>query len=333
MKKTKKLLSMALATVMALTPMTVFADTATTGGAVGSGEVEGYIEKSVFSVTLPTDSSTQDTFDFILDPQDLIKDTSNAKYAGATFTGTTGVYFETSANTYSEDSADVTIEVKASMNTKVTVDANVSITSGEGVTFVDNTAALAATDGALTVYLALEDSATTAAVDADGSATIAGDVAALSDSSFELTYANGEYSYGLTSAASTATGNQYKFHMTGACNKNSDWSDVTDLKVTTDVVWNVTKADEAAAIEVYAAVVGSTIYVGSDNTTPEPAKFAEGTTFTNVMLTFPDGSTMDVTSMISTDTGWLSLGGASTRGTYTITFDANGTSYTSTFTY
>lgn len=253
MRNAKRFLATVTAAVLALTPATVLADTTVTtspatGGAVGKGDVEGYIDKSVFTVILPTIASNDTTFDFILDPQDLIKDSQNAAYTGAAFADNTGLYFQTSSNSYSSKSAKVTVETKTSMPVDVTVDAKVSIASGDGVTFVDDANVAAATDEALSVYLALTDDVSTVAVAADGTASLSKQLAALPSSSFEVKYSGGVYSYGLTSTASTAAGSKYSFYMVGACNKSGDWTDVKDLNAKVELVWTISKADEAVTV-------------------------------------------------------------------------------------
>lgn len=332
--KKKKLLALAIASAMAISPATVFADVTTspaTGSAVGDGKVEGYIDKEVFTVVVPTVAAGD--FDFILDPQDLIKDSTNAAYTGATFTGTTGLYFKSDTNKYTADSKEMTITNKSSVD--VNVNLEVKVTSDAGVTFT--TDKTFKDDTTPSVFLGLinsqdADSATTPAAVDPSTLTASADVtmAAVDASKFEVKYSGGTYSYGLNSSAADADFKKMTFKLTGAANKNADWTDLKTAAPKIEVVWNISKANSAKSV--YAAVIGSTIYVGADATAPEPAKFAAGTTFTNVILTFPNGTTLDATSLIDTSTGWLSLAGASVNGTYTMTFEADGVPYTTTFT-
>ena len=116
MKNLKKFTAIALASTMTFgSSMTVFAaeldgsgdtSTSTAGVSEGTGSYEGgEMKYPTLSVTLPT--IPEGTYDYIADPNGLIAATSNEKYTGATFTGSTGVFFltDSTAKTYTENSA------------------------------------------------------------------------------------------------------------------------------------------------------------------------------------------------------------------------------------
>ena len=92
MKKTKKMMALALAASMVLGSSTVaFAADGdpTPGGTVnvsGSGSVEGHVNKEVLNVVLPTvPSGTPSAFAYTMDPERLIQGTDAAKYAEVYF--------------------------------------------------------------------------------------------------------------------------------------------------------------------------------------------------------------------------------------------------------
>lgn len=152
MKKTKKMMALALAASMVLGSSTVaFAadgDPASggTGNVSGSGSVEGHVNKEVLNVVLPTvPSGTPSAFAYTMDPERLIQGTDAAKYAeGSVFPAAdsdTRVYFLTDTNTYSNTSniyqvvnksscaVDLTVKVKATQNTAK----DITLASSNGV--------------------------------------------------------------------------------------------------------------------------------------------------------------------------------------------------------
>ena len=92
-----------------------------------SGNFEGHVDKSVFSVTLPTVSA--DNYNFIIDPEALISATNGKRYGdNAIFdpAATSGVYFANSvANdgkvTYKNESAKMDVINRSSVSVNVTM--------------------------------------------------------------------------------------------------------------------------------------------------------------------------------------------------------------------
>lgn len=306
MKRTKKILAFAAATAMALTPATVFADNTSspaTGAAAGAGSVEGVVDKSVFTVTVPTVDAG--TFDFILDPQDLIKDSSNAKYSGATFTGDTGLYFQSATNTYTADSKELTIVNKSSMDINVNLEVNV--TSSAGVTFTEDKTF--ADDTTTSVYLGLinsQDAATATTPDAVKADTLkaSADVTmgAVAADKFEVKYDAGTgYTYGLKADAADSDFTKMTFKLTGAANKNADWTDLKDAKPEIQVVWNITKGGAKTACM---QIDGSLVYLAAGPA--EADTFAEGATLTSLVV-YSDGAPAgkDITSSASFTSGYI----------------------------
>ena len=78
MKNYKRFAAMAMAAVM--TVGSGFSVMAAEGGATGSGDYEGYVEKvSVFTVEVPTDASATAGFNFFVDPNGLLAQTMRIK--------------------------------------------------------------------------------------------------------------------------------------------------------------------------------------------------------------------------------------------------------------
>lgn len=110
MQKFKKIMALALAMVMVIGgSMTAFAEEPTSGSSTGAGTSEGHVDKHVIKVVLPTVADGTTPFAYTMDAERLIQETTNAKYANATFPAKetdTGVYFVTGKN------ADSYVEVE-----------------------------------------------------------------------------------------------------------------------------------------------------------------------------------------------------------------------------
>ena len=222
------------------------------GKAEASGELEGYVDTDVFKVVLPT--SAEGVFDFTLDPQQLINATSGDAYGGtasADFEDDATVFFDTTASadatmrTYNSTSKYVQVYNKGTVDCNVSVKAELSNTTG--ITMVSSEAAVSG-DTNPNLYLAF-----TASGDASGDAKGAGNEKALTSTGadlsavlkavsgnfyeFNVASANAtnpadRYSYDLkdqyVSADASVDGiEDYSFALTGACNTEADWSDVT----------------------------------------------------------------------------------------------------------
>lgn len=254
----KKLMALAMAGVLMCAPLTAFAtevddESAAQGNLAGTGDVEGIVNKDVFKVVLPTVATGDTTFNFILDPQGLIKDTAGAKYTGATFDANAkGLYFANtvdSATTYKATSPALTATNKG------TVDVDVTLTAtADAATLKDDTKGYTiglaaddtfANDKTTSVYLALVSGDQTAALSADG-ATITDTLAAAPADAYEVTYdtTDSKYKYGLTAAAQAADYNGFKsidFSLTGACNTAADWAAAEDAAPSVNVAWTIKK--------------------------------------------------------------------------------------------
>lgn len=255
----KKLMALAMAGVLMCTPITAFAtevddESSAEGSITGSGDVEGIVNKDVFKVVLPTVATGDTTFNFILDPQGLIKDTNGSKYTNATFDAAAkGLYFanpqDDGSTKYMASSPALTAINKGTVDVDVTLTATADADSlkdtDKGYTIglaADDTFA---NDKTTSVYLALVSGSQTAALATDG-ATITDTLAAAPSDAYEVTYDSTEqkYKYGLTAAAQAADYTGFKsldFNLTGACNTAADWAVAEEAAPSVDVAWTLEK--------------------------------------------------------------------------------------------
>ena len=237
-KTKKRILTLCSVSILALAAIPVFAaDSSKTasGKITAYGTLEGYIDKSVFSVELPT--IPEDTLDFIIDPQDLLQEDSSA-YPGATFYEGTGLYFQTSTNVYTENSAGITIVNKSSVPITLSVSASVDL-SQEGVSLTDDPEFT--NDATPGIYLALTDGITPYPVDAeDETVTMTVTLDAVDESNYEVIYDPVEgYSYRLKPTTPVSEFNSFTFHLTGGCNKEADWDGYQDVTAEMEVLWTI----------------------------------------------------------------------------------------------
>lgn len=254
-KNLSKFVALALAGAMMIAPLPVSAaeidsEDAAQGSTSGDGNVEGIVNKDVFKVELPTipDDDSDTTFDFILDPQGLIKDTNGTAHTGATFDeNAKGLYF---ANPQSDNSIKymgsspaLTAKNKGTTDVDVTLTAAAKALSGSGYTIGLSEDETFAGDKSTSVYLALVSGDQTAALTKDG-ATITHTLNAAPEDAYEVTYntTDSKYEYGLTAAAQAAdyTGfDSLDFNMTGACNTAADWAAAEAAAPSVDVAWEL----------------------------------------------------------------------------------------------
>lgn len=224
---------------------TAFAAGSDSGGTSGAGELEGTIKTDVFAVVLPTVPVNDTTFDFILDPEGLIASTSAAAHSGKTFeSGATLFFANADASTdYSSSSVGLTVVNKSTMSVDVKLTA--AISNANGITLTDDNTF--AGDTSASLYLALTDGTNTSAIGKSG-CTLTAEVAGAPAGAYKINYnATDEvYEYILDSGASP-TFEELTFNLTGASNKNGDWSGLTAVKPSVDVAWTVTEHQDNAA--------------------------------------------------------------------------------------
>lgn len=288
--KMKKLAAIALAGTMVLSSAAVaFAEPAKTGTSGGAGSVEGVVTEDVYNAVLPTESTT--AYQYIVDPQELIRQTDAAKYSGATF-GEGTVFFKNSDKAYSNTSNAEKIINKSSKPLDVTVAAKATVTTDdtEGATNAALATGKTFSEGntALEVYLGITDSV-------DGNAekalTAAGAemkavLGAAPEGAYEYQYDETKgYSYGLVADADKFKFAEYSFQINGAANAAAEWKADTGVPAVS-VTWTV---DLAAA--------GATVTVPTPEQTQTPATVACN------LQTVASGVGTDITSTLALDKG------------------------------
>lgn len=241
----KKLAAITLAATMVFGgTLTAFAEgdgdtTPAAGVSEGTGSYEGgEMKYPTLSVTLPTIPAG--TYDYIADPNGLIAATSNEKYADATFSGNTGIFFETSTDTYSEKSAEQKVTNENAQDIDVTVKLEQK-TAGDAIIKYVDSATFADTDKENKLYLAVTDDAATnakvAALSASGAATVTTKVAGV-PGNYEAGYTAADgYGYVKKDEADLTDWEECSFILTGAVNTNATWGDNVTFP-TIKVTWS-----------------------------------------------------------------------------------------------
>lgn len=261
MKKTlKKLMVFSMTGAMMLAPMSAMAADSTTtspagSSAQGTGNLEGYVNKDVFSVQLPT-ITDQSIFNFTLDPQKLLNSTGGQggepnknKYdAGST------LFFKQADDNYKNTSQTLTAINTGTNKVNVTLSATAS---NLGNLKLSDTETMSGTD--TSIYLALtqtgaDDANSDAALKEDTGASLTGSLKGVNKDLFETKYnasLPGNYEFVLKddekAKIDTDDGTNFPrvtFGLKGAANATDgvDWStvDTTSTQPTVDVKWTLT---------------------------------------------------------------------------------------------
>ncbi len=291
--KIKKLVALVLATtVFFCNSALVFAATEETGDAVeGVSTYEGdKIEKDTISLTLPTISAG--TYDYIADPNNLLS-AKDARIAAEKITGgNEGILFQYKAGEYGKDSEEIEVESKSAVAVDVSVKLEVKGTYEGVVGFNDDKAAFTEDNKNKEMYLAVVNNS---GAEPDAKAIKSGETSVINTATvegvpanFELTYADSKYSY--KEIANPADYNTAKFKLTGALNKNAEWTGVAEQGLPTiQVTWSYAKHSDAPTSYLSAAAVSASS--NSINVT-----LPTGVTVTSVELTKSNGTKVNLVS-------------------------------------
>ena len=249
------------ATMLVGSSLTVFAD-----GTDGTGSYEGgEMKYPVLSVTLPTVPAG--TYNYIADPNGLIAMTSAAAYDGATFTGTSGVFFKTTdaegetKATYTNTSKALELKNENAQDIDVTIKLEQKAAGSEGIAYSD-TATFEETDKDQKIYLAVKDGASTpntAALSATKAATLTTKVEGKKSNYKPSWDETNKYGYVLDDTKKDGTTNDYvwnscSYALTGALNTNAEWGDAVTFPTIT-VTWNYAEHVDTAAPSVTTATL------------------------------------------------------------------------------
>lgn len=358
MKKTKKMVALALAASMVMGSLvTAFADE-TPAGTTGSGTLEGHVNREVVNMVLPTVANGSTPFAYTMDPERLIQDTEGAKYEDFTFpentteSPDTGVYFLTGEKTY-ENSSNVLQAINKS-SCPVTLTVKVKATEIDAAKDITLVTSPSTSTTAAELYLALKVGSTTQAV-SKTETTITKTVGGTAGN-FETTVKDkegsttGEKVYVYQEKADATNWKAINISMTGAVNNYQVSADTT--APTVDVTWSYAKAADTATVDTndqvdYSGIPATSsaaaivvpdegnatalVTIGTDEAAPTELTTTafEGNLFT---ITNGWGATYDAsTKTITFDSGITGDLKSDDTMTFTLTFTKeDGTTYTQT---
>lgn len=265
-KMLAKTLAFAMAGTLLCSTITVSAATGTqesttsgaSGNTTGSSTVEGYVNPNVFTVVLPTDDTSNPTFNFKLDPQKLLHATQGSTYTDENAT----VIFDTKTNTSNE----LKVQNKGNVIVDATIVAEVTGGLDDGSDPSAYTIPLAADDSFVgdtttSLYLGLTvgDKPAVALDNTTKKAEATYRLDGLAEENFEITGTTGSYSKVLKSSVTEADFPSTTFSLTGACNENADWTNATGATPAVSVTWTLTEVTDFApsAPDTYTYLKGS----------------------------------------------------------------------------
>lgn len=178
--------------------------------------------EDIFQVTLP--ANTSHVFDFIMDPQELISQTKAAAYGGSRFEEGATLFFRRTDENAEEDyksSSDMVNIInggRAAVNVNITAD--ISPDSIAGITMTDDPDFM--DDESPSLYLALTDGEETVPINSEYGASIDAWIEGAGDGGCQT----------------------YSFQLTGAVNRNGDWSGLSGIAPEVTVTWKVTMDED-----------------------------------------------------------------------------------------
>lgn len=215
------------------------------GNEIGTGKVEGIVDKDVYQVVLPTVSSH--TFDFIIDPEELINQTGGAGYKGKTFEADATLFFRRTDNgareDYSNTSNPITIINKGSTPIDVSLEVRMLPSSLGGIRMTKDRDFKG--DTSTSLYLAVVDGNNVMPVGTDG-VSIDTTLEAAPKDAFEYGYdkERGKYTYTLKKNLDNNIFAARSFQITGAANENGSWSEFTKVSPKMTVSWKIMEKKE-----------------------------------------------------------------------------------------
>lgn len=218
----------------------IFAEELGEGDVVGKGEIEGCVQEDIYKVVLPT--VAEDTFDFIIDPQGLINRTNGAAYGDKRFEENSTLFFRRKdgevQEDYSNKSDEINIINMSSVAINIAVDISISETSLDGILLTDDREFI--DDNNASLYMALVDGEDEIPILEEG---ISFDVTvdAAPEGAYEYSYNSekDEYTYKLKQDNNEVEFDEYSFQLTGAANRNGDWSQLIGKVPEINVTWKI----------------------------------------------------------------------------------------------
>lgn len=273
----------AAAMVITLVPASALAATDTSGTINGSADLEGYLNKHVYDIVVPTVSSLELT----ADPQGLLTTADPSAFTG----GEGSVYFananEGGDPTYSDKSDDITIYNKSSYAIDVSLSVTVNTSSGESSSGVSLATKEALADvESPSIYLGLiTDEGTPVAITSttayDSPSTTLDAVEEVNGTSvtkgYKVNASTTEvtgvtqspmgyyYTYELTSGFADTDADNVTYNLEAACDSVADWSSVDASKLSASIVWTASEHVDGTLTEANASGLTYDIYADASN--------------------------------------------------------------------
>ena len=311
----KKTVALTAAFAMTLSlAQAALADSDKSGTITGDSQLEGFIDKNVYDITVP--ALPEGGLDFTLDPQGLLKVADSSKWAN----GAGSVYFKNAATggggsaTYSDTSDDIVLINNSSFD----IDVKCEVTlegADEGINLVADTADLtSATEPSLYLGITTDDGAAAAITEATYTTT-ATTLTAVAEKTggtegYEVVAVTPDpatdetgspsgylYSYALSSGYDPATdGDKVTYNLTADCDSTADWSAIDTDVMTAKIVWSVS-ADELTPPDAAPSIAQTTINVNKGATSLDiPVVLGSGTLaatgIASITNTFPGRDTV-----------------------------------------
>ena len=189
----------------------------TASGVMQTGEAAADT-KDVFQVLFPT--NTEDVFDFIMDPQELIAKTHAAAYGNLSFQEGANLFFrrheEGAQADYTSSSDSLVITNLGTADVELVVTASISPESLGVIAMTGDESFV--NDGEASLYLALTDGEHTVPIDREAGAVI------------RTILAGAE--------AEGGAGREYRFWLVGGVNPGGDWSEIGGASPKVTVTWS-----------------------------------------------------------------------------------------------
>lgn len=194
----------------------------------------------VVSVSLPViGESGTSVFDFILDPQELLYETDAVRYGGGVVEedATLLFYNKEGAYDFSQHSDWLTVTNRSTVPVRVTISAQ--------VTDIGDLKLVESADFAESIepdiYLAIvDDQGNIQPLSADGQASVSFEMDEAPENTyvFRLDEETHTYQYGMSMDPNKIDFDTYSFGLTGACNSNAEWQNISVHPMIT-VTWYV----------------------------------------------------------------------------------------------
>ncbi len=259
--------------VFAMASQTVSDNEPYNGSTGGVGDMEGWVNKNVFKISIPVTSISNDNLAFVMDPQKLIINTGGIKYGwDSSKVEDTTLYFLSANKLNSDKYGNVSNPLSVNNLSSVSVDVSltVKVEGTTGITLSDNST-YQTTDKVPKMYMGMHvkrgknNAGTFAGTEVSGSPvaltaedTVSKNMLKEIPGSMDPTEKTDKYSLSFDSVkkeytyeldknyvVGTINDTVLNFYFEGTCNPNADWKDLKTSKPNLDVVWNVrTHTDE-----------------------------------------------------------------------------------------